>query len=71
VSDDAIFAEAVRKVAPRPFDVYTKLLTGAFARAELAEHQRDELKAELAERKQAERRPPAPPDTGGLVEKGL
>lgn len=49
---DAVFESAVRAVAPRKFDIWKKLLIGAYARTDLAERQRNELAAELAELKQ-------------------
>jgi hypothetical protein len=51
--DDAIFEAAVHKVAPRPWDRYTKIIEGAQARAILAERERDEMAAELATMKES------------------
>lgn len=50
--DDSIFEAAVHKVAPRPWDRYTKIIEGVQARAMLAERERDEMADELAKMKQ-------------------
>ncbi len=50
--DDDVFANAVRKVAPRSFDIWSKLLAGAYAERDLFERKCEELATELAELKQ-------------------
>jgi hypothetical protein len=50
--DDSVFAEAVRKVAPRHWDIWSKLVEGAQAQAALAIREREEMAAELATLKQ-------------------
>ena len=49
---DSVYAEAVRKVAPRQFDVWTKLLAGAYAERDLFERKCEDMSAELATLKQ-------------------
>jgi hypothetical protein len=49
---EKLLAEAVREVAPSHFEVYEKLLSGAYARVDLAERRVNELASELAELKQ-------------------
>lgn len=51
-SDDSVYAAAVRKAAPRHWDIWTKLIEGAQAQAALAIREREEMAAELATMKQ-------------------
>ena len=56
ILDDSVFAEAVRKAAPRNWDIWSKLIEGAQAQAALAIREREEMAAELATLKQRQQK---------------
>lgn len=56
ITNDSVFAEAVRKIAPRHWDIWTKIVEGAQAQAAIAIREREEMAAELAKIKQKKNR---------------